>query len=140
MISPGTDASGSSLPITAHSISRASGTAASTTIFRSKLPARAIALRRPAASFAFEMPTLDRQDRFVARPCDEVHLTPFADRTRRLEPRLLYDVAGDHRRRRLVGKRPLAVFLDPDRHRLVARPIEVGEHGRSRGERYFMLA
>ena len=59
MISPGTDASGVSLPSTAHSISRAFGTAASMTILRSKLPASAIASRRPAASFAFEMPTLD---------------------------------------------------------------------------------
>ena len=48
MISPGTEASGASLPSTAHSISRASGTAASTTILRSKLPASAIASRSPA--------------------------------------------------------------------------------------------
>ena len=59
MISPGTDASGSSLPRTAHSISRACGTAASTTILRSNSAARLIAVRSSAACFAFEMPTLD---------------------------------------------------------------------------------
>ena len=59
MISPGTDASGSSLPSTATSISRACGTAASTTILRSNSAASAIAVRSSAACFAFEMPTLD---------------------------------------------------------------------------------
>ena len=63
MISPGTDASGSSLPSTATSISRAVGTAASTTILRSNSPASLIAVRSSATCFAFEMPTLDPEVR-----------------------------------------------------------------------------
>jgi len=59
MTSPGTDACGSSLPSTAHSISRAFDTAASMTILRSNCSASSIALPRSAADFAFEMPTLD---------------------------------------------------------------------------------
>ena len=60
MISPGTDVSGSSLPSTAHSISRAFGTAASTTTLRSNCE-RQSRSPAPASSgvFTFEMPTLD---------------------------------------------------------------------------------
>ena len=64
---------------------------------------------------------VDREDRLLARPRDEVHFAPFAHRPRRFEPRLLDHVAGDHHARRLVGERPAAVLLDADRHRLVAR-------------------
>jgi hypothetical protein len=59
MISPGTDASGVSLPSTATSISRAFGTAFSMTILRSKPAATSMAGPSSAASCAFEMPTLD---------------------------------------------------------------------------------
>ena len=59
MISPGTDVDGSSLPSTAHSISRASGTAASTTTLRSKARAVSIAGTSSSRVLTFEMPTLD---------------------------------------------------------------------------------
>ena len=233
----------SSLPSTAHSISRASGTAASTTILRSKAPARSMR-RRPArrASLAFEMPTLDprlagltnigkpsarsssaaiavaaaaptrgagrrgtaqtgsparreqhlhhrlvhadrrgehagadvrhvgqleqpldravlavrsvqhrkddveveagddapgpvrrraagaaidREDRLLARPRHQVHFAAAAQRPRGLEARLLDHFGRRHRRRRPIGERPPAVLLDPDRHRLVARAVEI---------------
>ena len=59
MISPGIEACGSSLPSTAHSISRALGTAASMTILRSNSAATRIASCSSSSFFAFEMPTLD---------------------------------------------------------------------------------
>src|SRR5918996_793949 len=49
MISPATDACGSSLPSTAHSISRAFGTPASMTILRSKSAARRTAAASSSA-------------------------------------------------------------------------------------------
>ncbi len=39
-----------------------------------------------------------------------------------------------------VGQHPPAVFLDPDRDRVVARGIEILEDRRRRGERHFVLA
>jgi hypothetical protein len=59
MISPGTEASGSSLPSTAHSISRALATPDSMTIFLSNRSATSIASWKLSSFFAFEMPTLD---------------------------------------------------------------------------------
>ena len=59
MISPGTEASGSSLPSTAHSISRASGTPASITTLRSKSNASRIAAASDSSDVALEIPTLD---------------------------------------------------------------------------------
>jgi queuine tRNA-ribosyltransferase len=53
----------------------------------------------------------------------------------------LFDCLGRrHGRRRAVGQRPAAVLLDPDGDRLVALPVQVGEHRRRRGERHFVLA
>src|SRR5438046_573228 len=135
MISPGTDASGSSLPSTATSISRACGTAASTTILRSKVAASVIAVRSSATCFAFEMPTPD--PRFPGFARTTVRLKPDATSSRHVE---LFDhVRGLLDLRRTVGQRPPAVLFDLDRNGLVALGVEVLEHGRRRGERHFVL-
>ena len=59
MISPGTDVFGSSLPSTAHSISRAFGTPASTTTLRSNCERQLDRRHQLVAVLTFEMPTLE---------------------------------------------------------------------------------
>jgi hypothetical protein len=67
-------------------------------------------------------------------------LAPFANRTGRLETRLLDDVPCHHHGRRSVGQRPAAVFLDADGDRFVPRPVEIREDRRRRRQRHLVLA
>ena len=82
---------------------------------------------------------IDRENGFLARPGDEVDLTPAADRPCRLEPRLLDDLCRRHRRWRPIRDGPSAFFVDANRHRFVALPVEMREYCRGRGERDLML-
>ena len=95
--------------------------------------------RLPLIPFVGGAP-IDREDGFLARPGDEVDLTPAADWPRRLEPRLLDDLCRRHRRRRAIRDRPPAFLVDADCHRFVALPVEMREYRRRRGERDFVLA
>ena len=82
---------------------------------------------------------IDRQDRFLARARHEVHFATAAARPGSLEPRLLDHVCRRHRRRRPIRERPSPVFLDPDGHRLVAGPIQIGENRSRRRQRHFVF-
>ena len=79
MTSPGTDTSGLSLPSTAISISRAFGTAASMTIFRSNSAARSIAAGSSLSLFDFR----DADARSEVRRLDEDGISQLRRHVRR---------------------------------------------------------
>ena len=66
--------------------------------------------------------------------CDTTSVSrPARGSARRVLARLLDHLGGRQRRGGAVGQHPAAVLLDADRHRLVARAIEVLEDRRRRG-------
>ena len=85
-------------------------------------------------------PAIDRENGLLARPRDQVDLAAAAAGPRRIEARLFDDLRRRHRGRRAIGERPPSVLFNPDRHRLVPRAVEVGEHRRGRRQRHFVLA
>ena len=94
--------------------------------------------RLPLIPFIGSAP-IDRENGFLARPGDEVDLTPAADGPCRLQPRLLDDLSRRHRRWRPIRDGPSAFFVDANRHRFVALPVEMREYCGGRGERHLML-
>ena len=85
-------------------------------------------------------PAIDGENRFRARPRDQMDLAAAARGPRRIEARLFDGVRRRRRHRGAIGQRPLAALFNPDRDRLVPLAIEVGEHRRGRRQRDFVLA
>ena len=73
--------------------------------------------------------------------CDTTSVSrPGPRQPRRLLAGLLDHLGRRQRQRRPVGQHPAAVLLDADRHRFVARAIEVLEDRGRRGHRHLVLA
>ena len=71
---------------------------------------------------------------------DEHRLAAGSRRARRQHARLLDHFGRRNRRRRAIGDGPPTIFLDADRHRLVARAVEVLDDRRGGRDRDFVLA